>query len=50
MRAVVQDAYGTADALQVEEVPVPEIGAADVLVRVRAAGIDAGTWQRGART
>ncbi|MBO1740249.1 NAD(P)-dependent alcohol dehydrogenase [Leifsonia sp. TF02-11] len=44
MRAVVQDAYGTADALRVEEVPVPEIGAADVLVRVRAAGIDAGTW------
>ena len=44
MRAVVQDAYGTTDALRVEEVPRPEIGAADVLVRVRAAGIDAGTW------
>ncbi|MCI0159018.1 NAD(P)-dependent alcohol dehydrogenase [Leifsonia shinshuensis] len=44
MRAVVQDAYGTTAALRVEEVPVPEAGARDVLVRVRAAGIDAGTW------
>lgn len=44
MRAVVQDAYGTTAALRVEEVPVPSIGPADVLVRVEAAGIDAGTW------
>ncbi|CAM5379011.1 NAD(P)-dependent alcohol dehydrogenase [Leifsonia shinshuensis] len=44
MRAVVQDVYGTTAALRVEEVPVPSIGPADLLVRVEAAGIDAGTW------
>lgn len=44
MKAVVQDTYGTTRDLRIEEVPVPTIGADDVLVRVRAAGIDAGTW------
>ncbi|WP_258046019.1 NAD(P)-dependent alcohol dehydrogenase [Leifsonia shinshuensis] len=44
MRAVVQDAYGTTASLRIERVPVPSPGAGDVLVRVEAAGIDAGTW------
>lgn len=45
MRAIVQDAYGTADAMRFDadtERPVP--GDDDVLVRVRAAGVDAGVW------
>ncbi|WP_426625207.1 hypothetical protein ACPPVW_03780 [Leifsonia sp. McL0607] len=45
------DAYGTTDALLVKRVPVPEIRADDVLVRVRAAGIgwEPGTSRPGAR-
>lgn len=42
MRAVVQDAYGIAGVLRVEEVPEPEPGEGEVLVRVRAAGVDQG--------
>lgn len=44
MSAVVQHAYGASDALRVETVPVPVPGPAEVLVAVRAAGVDAGTW------
>ena len=45
MRAVVRDRYGVpADVLRLEEVPLPEIGAEEVLVRVRAAGVDRGVW------
>ena len=44
MRAVVQDVYGTTATLRVEEVRVPPVGPGDVLVRVEAAGVDAGTW------
>lgn len=42
MQAIVQDTYGTADVLELREVAVPVVGAGDVLVRVRAAGIDRG--------
>ena len=44
MRAVVQEAYGAPESLRVERIPVPEPGEGEALVRVRAAGIDAGTW------
>lgn len=44
MRAIVQDTYGTTDNWQLVDTPVPEIGADEVLVRVRAAGLDRGTW------
>ncbi|MGN7799576.1 NAD(P)-dependent alcohol dehydrogenase [Leifsonia sp. 22587] len=44
MRAVTQDAYGPPSVLTVESIPVPVPGEGEVLVRVRAAGIDAGTW------
>jgi NADPH:quinone reductase-like Zn-dependent oxidoreductase len=44
MRAVVQDGYGSADLLHVGQVPVPQPAAGEVLVRVRAAGLDRGTW------
>ena len=44
MRAIVQDAYGTADVWRLAEVDPPEIAANEVLVRVLAAGLDRGTW------
>ncbi len=42
MRAVRFDEYGDRDVLHVVEVPDPEPGAGEVLVRVRAAGINPG--------
>lgn len=44
MRAMVQRTYGPPDLLRLERIPRPEPGAGEVLVRVRAAGIDRGTW------
>jgi NADPH:quinone reductase-like Zn-dependent oxidoreductase len=46
MTAIVQDDYGTApeDVLRLEEIDRPTIGAREVLVRVRAASVDRGTW------
>ena len=43
MRAVVHDRYGTSEVLRLDRVPVPVVGEHDVLVRVRAAGVDRGT-------
>ena len=44
MKALVQDTYGSADVLHLEDVDVADVGPGDVLVRVRAAGVDAGVW------
>ncbi|SNY71437.1 NAD(P)-dependent alcohol dehydrogenase [Paractinoplanes atraurantiacus] len=44
MKAVVQDTYGNADVLRLEEVAKPEPGPKQVLVEVRAAGVDRGAW------
>jgi NADPH:quinone reductase-like Zn-dependent oxidoreductase len=44
MRAVVQDAYGSADVLRVGLRPKPRVGNDEVLLRVQAAGLDRGTW------
>jgi NADPH:quinone reductase-like Zn-dependent oxidoreductase len=43
MRAVLQDRYGTAEVLRLGRIPLPVIGEHDVLVEVRAAGLDRGT-------
>src|SRR5437588_2099428 len=43
MRAIVQDAYGSADVLRLAETDKPAIAASEVLVEVRAAGVDRGT-------
>jgi NADPH:quinone reductase len=40
MRAVVIPAYGEADVLELRDVPVPALRERDVLVRVRAAGLN----------
>ena len=39
MRAVVQDRYGSPEVLRIEEVPKPEPGPRDVLIRVRASTV-----------
>ncbi|MEV7725304.1 NAD(P)-dependent alcohol dehydrogenase [Streptomyces sp. NPDC087917] len=44
MRAVVQDTYGPPDVLRLEEVERPLPGRGEVLLRVRAAGVDQGVW------
>ena len=44
MRAIVQDVYGTSENWRLADVPQPEIKPDEVLVSVRAAGLDRGTW------
>ncbi|MGA8993384.1 MAG: NAD(P)-dependent alcohol dehydrogenase [Nocardioidaceae bacterium] len=44
MWAIVQDEYGDAGALRHERIARPEVSDHEVLVRVRAAGLDRGTW------
>ncbi|MDQ4097075.1 MAG: NAD(P)-dependent alcohol dehydrogenase [Actinomycetota bacterium] len=46
MQAIVQDRYGTCpeDVLRFERIAKPTIKDDEVLVRVRAAGLDRGTW------
>ena len=43
MRAIVQDTYGPAEVLRLDRVPRPSIAHDEVLVQVRAAGLDRGT-------
>jgi NADPH:quinone reductase-like Zn-dependent oxidoreductase len=44
MKAIVQDVYGSPEVLRLAEVEPPQVGDDDVLVRVAAAGVDAGVW------
>lgn len=44
MKAIVQNGYGSADVLRMAEIDRPSIAADEVLVEVRAAGVDRGTW------
>jgi NADPH:quinone reductase-like Zn-dependent oxidoreductase len=46
MQAITQRRYGTApeDVLGLEQIATPGIAASEVLVQVRAAGVDRGTW------
>jgi 2-desacetyl-2-hydroxyethyl bacteriochlorophyllide A dehydrogenase len=44
MKAIVQDVYGEADVLKFADVDRPEPGPGELLVEVRAAGVDPGTW------
>ncbi|GAB3398928.1 NAD(P)-dependent alcohol dehydrogenase [Flindersiella endophytica] len=44
MKALVQDRYGPPDVLRFSDIAKPEPGNDDVLVKVRAAGVDPGVW------
>src|SRR5689334_19448280 len=44
MKAIVQDAYGSTDVLELRDIDRPVVGDDEVLVRVRAAGVDHGVW------
>ena len=44
MRAVIQDRYGSTADLRLGELARPECGRGEVLIEVRAAAIDRGTW------
>jgi NADPH:quinone reductase-like Zn-dependent oxidoreductase len=44
MKAIVRDAYGSADVLELRDIDRPVVGDDEVLVRVRAAGVDQGVW------
>ncbi|MEV5145335.1 NADP-dependent oxidoreductase [Streptomyces sp. NPDC052727] len=49
MRAVSQEAAGPPEVLQIVEVPRPEPGPGEILVRVRAAGVNPADWKIRAR-
>src|SRR5215218_198092 len=44
MKAIVRDTYGSADVLELRDIDKPQVGDDEVLVRVRAAGVDQGVW------
>ncbi|MBO1269022.1 NAD(P)-dependent alcohol dehydrogenase [Arthrobacter cavernae] len=44
MKAIVQDNYGEAGVLRLEDIDKPVPGASEVLIRVRAAGVEQGVW------
>src|SRR5512140_3056492 len=44
MRAAVQEGMGSADVIRIRDIPLPEITPGRVLVRVRAASVNALDW------
>ena len=44
MKAIVQDRYGSAEALEFRDIEEPKVGGNDVLVRVHAAGAGPDVW------
>ena len=44
MKAMVRDAYGSADVLELRDIDIPEVADDEVLVRVHAAGVGRDVW------
>ena len=44
MKAMVRDAYGPPDVLELRDIGIPEIADDEVLVRVHAAGVGRDVW------
>jgi NADPH:quinone reductase-like Zn-dependent oxidoreductase len=44
MKVITQDRYGGPGVLELREAPQPAVGEREVLIRVHAAGLDAGVW------
>ena len=45
MKAIVFERYGSADVLELREIDVPDVGDDEVLVRIRAAGVNPYDWR-----
>ena len=48
MKAIALDNYGSPDDLRVAELPEPKVGPGEVLIRVKAAGVNPVDWKVGA--
>lgn len=46
MKAMTQQKYGSPDVLELSELPMPVAGEREVVVKIEAAGVDAGTWHQ----
>src|SRR3954454_2963337 len=44
MKAIVQDRYGEAEVLHLEDIDTPKVGTGEVLLSVQAASLFAGDW------
>jgi NADPH:quinone reductase-like Zn-dependent oxidoreductase len=44
MKAIVQDTYGSAEVMQLRDIDKPEIGENEVLIHIRAAGVNPADW------
>src|SRR5919199_5414940 len=44
MKAMIQNKYGSPEVMELREIDKPEIGANEVLVEVRAAGVNPADW------
>ncbi|PYT17548.1 MAG: alcohol dehydrogenase, partial [Acidobacteria bacterium] len=44
MKAIVQDGYGSPDVLKLRDIAMPVVGDDGVLVRIRAASLNAADW------
>src|SRR4051794_2384011 len=44
MKAIVRDSYGSVEVLELRDIDKPDIADDEVLIRVRAAGVDRGVW------
>ena len=44
VKAIVQDVYGEAGVLRLDEIEMPQPKEGEVLIRVKAAGVDPGVW------
>ncbi|KJY43909.1 alcohol dehydrogenase, partial [Streptomyces sp. NRRL S-444] len=45
MKAITYSAYGTSENLTLVDVPQPKVGPGEVLVRVKAAGVNPVDWK-----
>jgi NADPH:quinone reductase-like Zn-dependent oxidoreductase len=44
VKAIAQDVYGSAEVLELRDIDQPPVGDEEVLIEVRAAGVDPGVW------
>jgi NADPH:quinone reductase-like Zn-dependent oxidoreductase len=44
MKAITQDTYGSTEVLEFRDIDAPVVGENDVLLQVKAAGVEIGTW------